>query len=292
MASIAAPRPKAAPRCSFVVPRDAGKSYRADPTSRDPDAAPPRIFLDRQRWKDLALLRHPCDTEVVAAKCRQCVNPRAMQIDFAAMMRRQPAQRFDQRRLADAVRPITTSISPRADGKRNAMQRARRSISCRQVRDHECRDISRQGRPPDPRIGTHLVRRVLHDKAAGRENGNDVGVAEHDIHVVLDEQNRRSRHQRRKLGKQFVTLLRRQPRRRFVEQQHLRVERKGKRHFEKTLLAVGQRVGRRQGIALQAEFREQRHRLVDQPGFARDAVQRSRCDCRVRTAPRRSIPAG
>ena len=96
------------------------------------------------------------------------------------------------------------------------------------------------------------MRRALHQHPAADHHDDARGEAEHQLHVVLDEQHGDVAREAGDGGEQFRALLARHAGRRLVEQQHLRPGRQRQRDFEKALLAVGQFA--RRAVANRAEL--------------------------------------
>ena len=253
------------------------------------------ILLDRQRRRTPRVPAAPSRCRAGCGDSAGSASTRSPCSEISPpWMRGQSAQRFDQRCLADAVAADDDQHFAARDREIDAVQDARRAIAGRQAFDRERGLLRRQGRPPARAGGCARFSGVSCTTRAPAANTDTmIGVAKHDIHVVLDEQHRCPADQVASCAKQLMALLGRQSGSRLVEQQYLRLERQRQRHLEQTLLAVRQRVGHRQRVVGEAELREQRDRLVDQPGFPRDRAQRRRRLCpRVRRAQARASPAG
>src|SRR5262249_11940020 len=166
--------------------------------------------------------------------------------------------------LPTPLRPITTTISPRATAKSTPCSTrawpypASRPLTASAGTSDANVDL------PHARVITHAFGRVLHHQRAGCEHRHAIRIAEHEVHVVLDEQNRGVPGQDRQLAKQLVPLFGREPRRRLVEQQQLRPQRQRQRDLEQPLLAIVELFGRHQRIVREAEFCKQCARLLDQ----------------------------
>src|SRR5271156_6862581 len=92
----------------------------------------------------------------------------------------------------------------------------------------------------DPRIARDLLWCAVEQQPAIDKNRDAIGEREHEVHVMLDQENGDLRRQFGDGGKKLLTLRVRYAGRRLVEQQHLRPASKGERDFEEALLAVGQ----------------------------------------------------
>ena len=98
---LAARKLRAEVRAPLAEPREELVHARRRPAAGTRDRR--EIFLDRERFPDVAFLRHPAQTRGGALVRTQRRNGPAGQLDDAAAIARDADQRGDERRLAGAV---------------------------------------------------------------------------------------------------------------------------------------------------------------------------------------------
>src|SRR3954469_3542211 len=157
-----------------------------------------------------------------------------------------PIGRGDERRVAMTV--ATATFSPRA---------RQRSISGRS--SFTPQTLAPEVRLPQPLVLAEVVGRALQHEPPRREDVAAVGDREGDVRILLDDEHR---------DPGFVHLLddleraldedRREPHRRLVHQQKLRLRHERTAHGDHLLLAAGER-----SCELRAAFVEEREELVD-----------------------------
>ena len=113
-------------------------------------------------------------------------------------------------------------------------------------------------------VGGDFGWRAFHQQAAGDQNGNARREAKHQIHVVLDQQDRHVGGQPGQRGEHLGPLADRHAGGRFVEKQRARAARQRQRDFQQPLLAVGQRARRPVHLANQVEAPQQGLDLADE----------------------------
>src|SRR5215470_814492 len=114
---------------------------------------------------------------------------------------------------------------------------------------------------PDARIVGDLRGRALAQHLALNEDGDALGEAEDEVHVVLDDQDGDARGQLLETLEDAMGLERRHPGRRLVEEQHGGPEPERDGDLHEPLLAVGQIQDAPTGVVRQLERREQLERL-------------------------------
>src|SRR5258706_8670355 len=107
-----------------------------------------------------------------------------------------------------------------------------------------------------------LVRRAFHQHLSLHQHRDALREAEHEIHVVLDDQHRDLGGELLELLQNLAGIVRGHSRGRLVEQQHLGLEAERDRDLEEALLAVGQVLRRGRGVVGQAEHAQQVHPFV------------------------------
>src|SRR5690349_16981156 len=89
-------------------------------------------------------------------------------------------------------------------------------------------------------VRADLVGRALDEHLALYEDGDALREAEHEVHVVLDDENRDLPGQSIQYFEDAVRLERRHPGSRLVEQEHAGLEAQRDRDLDQALLSVGQ----------------------------------------------------
>ena len=149
-----------------------------------------QVFQHRQAAENLAALRHVADAEPGDAVRRPARGVLAEDLDRALPRRRQADQAAHGRGLAGAVAAEHGDDLAFVHLERDAMQDVALAVERMDV-------VGAQdgGHSIDPqiggahfRIGGDRVRRAFGQHAALVEHGDALRDAEHDIHVVLDEQ--------------------------------------------------------------------------------------------------------
>ena len=183
----------------------------------------------------------------------------------------QPADRLDQCGLADAIAPDNDYHFAARELKFDAVQYSRRSVPCRTTH------FERRAGASDPKIDlphtrvvAYVIGRVLHNQLRRRKHRHVFRIAEHEVHVMLNEQDRGAAVSTAKLAEEFVSLPGRKPGRRLVKQQELRLQRQRQCDLQQALLAIRQRFGRPERASAETEFRQQRAALRRSGGFSCD----------------------
>ena len=113
------------------------------------------------------------------------------------------------------------------------------------------------------RVGADLLRRALGEHRAAHQHGDLLGEAEHQVHVVIDDQHADAFRQRVDGVEDDVALGARHAGRRLVEQQHLGLQSERDGQLDQPLAAIGQFRNGLVGDVGELEPRQQLHRLVD-----------------------------
>src|SRR5262245_3182678 len=110
----------------------------------------------------------------------------------------------------------------------------------------------------DVGVRRDLIRRALGEKPALVHHYDAVGIAEHHVHVVLDDDggDRAGPHYRRHGIHDLRLVARAHPARRLVEKEQLRAQRIGHGDVEELALALRQPAGRGAALAREAELLE------------------------------------
>src|SRR5499426_767250 len=111
-------------------------------------------------------------------------------------------------------------------------------------------------------VGADLGRRSLAQYLALHQYRDPLREAEHDVHVVLDDEDRDVGRQRVEHLQDPLRFERRHAGRGLVEQQHLGLEPERDGDFDQALLAVRQVDHAHRRVGVQSQAREQRHCLV------------------------------
>src|SRR5258708_4230566 len=106
-------------------------------------------------------------------------------------------------------------------------------------------------------VGADFLRRSLHQHRARREHRDAPGETEHEVHVVLDDQDRDVPRHRIEHLQDAVGLRGRHAGRRLVEQQHARAQAEGDRDLHQALPAVGQLTDAPPGLVAEPEHLDQ-----------------------------------
>src|SRR5256885_2862062 len=146
---------------------------------------------------------------------------------------------------------------------------ASRSATCRLVAEVDL---------AHPRVRGDLLRRALGENAPRGEDGDPLGEAEDQIHVVLDDEDAPRAGQRGDAAEDLAALAGRDPRRRLVEQEDARPRGESDRDLDQALLAVRQATRHRSRVPLQAQLADDVDRLVDLRGPAGEARVQTRGD--------------
>src|SRR6202171_6640274 len=91
------------------------------------------MLLDGERWKHESLLRDPSQSGLRTAKRRQAHDIRALPRQTAALEPREPHQRQQQRRLADAITAKQREAASGVDLERNVLEHDGVAIAGRQA---------------------------------------------------------------------------------------------------------------------------------------------------------------
>ena len=128
------------------------------------------------------------------------------------------------------------------------------------------------------RIVHDRVRRPLRDDRAGIEDRNAVGHAPDQVEIVLDQDHRLAERiaQIAQQYREVTPLVRRQTRRRLVQQEHVTIHRDHAQHFEQSPLRVRQEIR-----SLLAPPRLHIAQRVEQPGGVAPARGEVRADLQV-----------
>ena len=166
--------------------------------------------------------------------------------DRAGAQPRVPHDRRQQGRLADPVAPEQRQGAARRQVERDPLQNDGLAIAGRHAVEHQAAPAVHRARPlaeidlPHPRIGGDLGGRPFDQNPPLHQDGDPPRQAKHQIHVVLDDQ------QRDVGGEPFDRLddatafARRDAGRRLVEQQHLGREAERHRDLGQALPAIGE----------------------------------------------------
>src|ERR687887_255622 len=112
-------------------------------------------------------------------------------------------------------------------------------------------------------IGGDFLRRALYENAPADHHDDAMRKAEHDVHVVLDEEHRDVLRQIGDDGEQLGALALRHSRRRLVEQEHFRPGGERERDLQQPLLAIGQFVGGPKAVRAEPQRSENRIGFLD-----------------------------
>ena len=178
----------------------------------------------------------------------------AGQRDGAAVLARGAGQRVDQGRLAGAVAPQQRQGLAGRQRQRHAVQDHGLAIAGAQVLDLQQLSHARPSPVPevhrlDLRVARDLLRRAFGQHGAVDQHRHARGEAEHQVHVVFDQQHRDVGRQVAHGAQQFLALAGRHAGDRLVEQQHARLAGQRDGDLQQPALAVGQHAG---GLVLHA----------------------------------------
>src|SRR5882672_9351143 len=121
-----------------------------------------------------------------------------------------------------------------------------------------------------------LIGRALDEHFALHQHGDALRKSEHEIHVVLDDEDRDLPGQLVEHLQDTVRFQRRHARGRFIEEQHPRLQAQGDRDLDQALLAVGQVENALSGISGEPESREQLQAFVTNVGVRARCAQHLR----------------
>ncbi len=111
-------------------------------------------------------------------------------------------------------------------------------------------------------VAPDFFRRAFDQHHALHEHGDAPREAEHEIHVVLDDEDGDLRRQLAEIAQNELALVRGHAGGGLVEQQHLGLQAERDRDLDQALLAVGQIGDARRRVVREAEGGEVRHRFV------------------------------
>ena len=181
--------------------------------------------------------------------------PSAARVSGASAIRGRPGRRPAKRRVTPTRLSISVVLpTPLRPSTASASPSPRRTPSERRWRRHSRRrDSTGAAQPCGSRRDRRRARADRRDRlglAFGQQGAVDqhrdaLREAEHQVHVVLDQQHRHVGGQGRDGGEDVAPLGLRHAGRRLVEQQHPRRAGEGRGDLEQPLLAVGQGVGAR-----------------------------------------------
>src|SRR5215510_15255641 len=132
-----------------------------------------------------------------------------------------------------------------------------------------------------PRVGLDLRRRGVGQHLALVQRDDAVGVAEYDVHVVLDLDDGTEPHTLRGAHEDVhhrMLVRRAHPARGLVEQDDLRPERERRGHVEELLVALGQLARERVRLVVEIEQRGNLESFVPDAAVARQRGEEARAE--------------
>ena len=228
-----------------------------------------QVLLDGERREHVALLRHPAESRcgcAGASAARRGRSPRQRKSPPRSRVR--PISVTSSVVLPMPLRPSSARLSP-SSSSTATRPRARRRRRSRRSAPSTAQELSHAAPRPDrPRARADpraiSAGRALGQHLAADQHRDALGEAEHELHVVLDEQDRDVAAAAPAMTPNSSALSAGgNAGRRLVEQQDPRPRGERQRDLDQPLLAVGQVARQRIGVGVEPQRAQQRARLVD-----------------------------
>ena len=167
----------------------------------------------------------------------------AVERDVARVQRGVAHDGREQRGLADAVAADDAEALARRERQVDVLEHDGLAVAGRDALEFE-RAQPWRGLPEIDRahvgVGANLLRRAFGEDRAAHQHGDALGEAEHEVHVVLDDEHGDVLRQRVDGVEDDVALGARHAGGRLVEQQHLGLQAERDRDLDQALAAIGQ----------------------------------------------------